>query len=204
MSAKLAMVLRLTVALAVTAALTTNALNSVRDGVIAQNLSFFTNQSNAFYVITVVLVAAVGARRGPALESLRGAVTFYLLMTGLIYAVLVAPIDELTRWDIGWTGIVLHRLAPVAAVLDWVLTPRRGTARGGRVLWWLLYPIAFLAFTWIRGHLTGWYPYAFLDPTIGGWPGVLQTTGIVLVVFLLGAWLVHVTAGCLRRRSSPS
>lgn len=197
--ARLAMIARLAVALVVTAALVTNALTSLRDGVIAQNLSFFTNQSNALYVVAVVLVAAYGSQRPAWLDAFRGAVTFYLLMTGVIYATLVAPLDELGRWDIGWTGIVLHRLSPVAAVLGWLLTPRRHSARWSRALWWQLYPIAFLAFTWIRGGQTGWYPYGFLDPTLGGWQPVLLTTFVVLVVFLASGALVHSVEGLLRR-----
>lgn len=32
-------------------------------------------------------------------------------------------------------------------------------------MWWvLLYPLAWVAFTVIRGILTNWWPYPFLDP----------------------------------------
>ena len=125
-------------------------------------------------------------------------------MTGIIYALLVAPLDELLRWDIGWTGIVLHRLAPVAALLDWLLSPRRRTPSARRVLGWLTYPIVYLVATWLRGGVTGWYPYAFLDPTASSWPQVLATTGVVLLAFLLFAALVHLAEGRLRRKEVPA
>src|SRR5699024_10863143 len=160
-------------------------------GLLAQNLSYFTNQSNAFFVVLVLAAPLVAARRPPWWDHARGAVAFYLAMTGIIYALLVAPLDELLRWGIGWTGIVLHRLAPLAALADWVLSPRRRAASPRRILWWQLYPVVFLACTWVRGGVTGWYPYAFLDPTASSWPQVLLTTAVVLVAFLAVATAVH-------------
>ena len=109
----------------------------------------------------------------------------------------------LFRSDIGWTGIVLHRLAPVVALADWLLTPRRRSPSARRILWWQLYPLGFLTLTWTRGAVTGWYPYEFLDPTASSWAQVLSTTVIVLLAFLTIATLVHLGGGCLRRRKVP-
>ena len=196
---------RVAVALLVLAALLTSTLTAVRDGSLAQHLSFFTNQSNlAFAVLLLAGTVLSRRRRPPWWDDLRGASAFYLVMTGIIYALLVAPLDELLRWDIGWTGIVLHRLAPVAALLDWLLTPRRRTPSARRVLAWLAYPIVYLVATWVRGGATGWYPYTFLDPTASSWPQVLATTGMVLVAFLLFAALVHLAEGRLRRQEVPA
>lgn len=191
---------RVAIALLVFTALLSNLFDALAEGTLAQNLSYFTNQSNAAFAVLLVAIGVLGPRRRPSWDDVRGAVTFYLVMTGLIYALWVAPLAELGRWDIGWTGIVLHRIAPIAALIDWMATPRRRSPARVRVLWWLVYPLGYLAFTWIRGAVTSWYPYDFLDPTIGGWPPVLRTTLIVLCVFLLFAALVHSIAGCLRRR----
>lgn len=66
----------------------------------------------------------------------------------------------------------------------------RGTWR--RPLAWMVYPLAFLVYSWIRGAITGWYPYDFLNPTLpGGWGVVLVTAGIVLVAFLIVGAVVH-------------
>lgn len=198
------MTLRLLVAIAVAAAIGTDTTASIDRGELARHVSFFTNQSNAAFVLVTVLVAAFGARRPAWLETARGAVTFYLAMTGLVYAFVVAPVDELMRWDIGWTGIVLHRVAPVAAVADWVLTPRQHRAGPRRILIWLAYPVVYVAFTWIRGGLTGWYPYAFLDPSLGGWGAMLPILGVVLFAFLLVATVLHFCAGRLAARRAIS
>lgn len=221
---------RALVALLILAALCTNAVDAARDGLLAQNVSYFTNQSNLLFVAVIAAGALFGGaldgalerirsltpaparrdpgappdpRRPPWFDDVRGAVAFCLAMTGIIYALLVAPLDELLRWDIGWTGIVLHRLAPVGALADWLLTPRRRSPSARRILWWQLYPLGFLALTWFRGAVTGWYPYEFLDPTASSWAQVLSTTVIVLLAFLTIAALVHLGGGCLRRRKVP-
>ncbi|AXK47203.1 hypothetical protein DXU92_15995 [Brachybacterium saurashtrense] len=199
--------MRAVVALLVLAALGWSTLEAARGGSLPQHVSYFTNQSNLAFSLALLAAAALPPERWPrGWDAVRGALAFYLVMTGLIYALLVAPWEELLRWDIGWTGIVLHRVAPVAAMLDWLLTPRRRAPPPARVLWWLLYPLAYLGVTWLRGALTGWYPYAFLDPTASSWPQVLATTGVVLVAFLVIGTLVHLLEGggrMSRRSCSP-
>ena len=57
----------------------------------------------------------------------------------------------------------------------------------------------FLVFTWVRGGITGWYPYEFLDPTASSWTQVLLTTAVVLVAFVSIAVVMHLIGGRLRR-----
>ena len=196
-------ILRLLVALLVLSALLDNAIGAAQDGLLAQDVSYFTNQSNLFFVILIVAGTVLGARRPLWFDDVRGAVAFYLAMTGIIYALLVAPLDELLRWDIGWTGIVLHRLAPLVAVLDWALTPRGRAASARRILWWQLYPVVFLIATWVRGGVTDWYPYDFLNPTVSSWGQVLITTAVVLVAFFAIATVIHLLEGRMNRRQVP-
>lgn len=194
---------RLLVALLVVAALLSNAVDAARDGLLARHVSYFTHQANLFLVVLLVAGAVRRGRRPPWADDVRGAVVFWLAMTGIIYALLVAPLDELLRWDIGWTGIVLHRLTPLAALADWLLVPRHRAPAASRILWWQLYPLVFLLATWVRGGITGWYPYAFLDPTLSSWGQVLLTTVVVLVAFLAVAAAVHLLQARLHPRDVP-
>ena len=111
-----------------------------------------------------------------------GALALYLVMTGVIYVVLVAPPGE-PWWslDLYWPQLLHHRVAPMFAALDWLLATRTVRGRWWRPVAWLGYPAAFLVFSWVRGGLDGWYVYDFLDPTLdGGWPAALATTAQVL------------------------
>ena len=82
--------------------------------------------------------------------------------------------------------------APLFAALDWLLVTRTTGGTWRRPLVWLCYPACFLAFSWLRGAVDGWYVYDFLDPTLdGGWPAALATTALVLAAFLVVAVLLH-------------
>ncbi|MDV8146199.1 Pr6Pr family membrane protein [Arthrobacter sp. B10-11] len=161
---------------------------------IGQLYSEFTVQSNLVLGLVLVVSAARTRARLPEWwDHLLGALTFYLVMTGIIYAVLVAPPDEpWWSWDMYWPQLAHHRLAPLFIALDWLLVTKTVHGKWSRPLAWLSYPSAFLIYSWIRGGIDGWYVYDFLDPTLGGgWPAALMTTAQVLVAFLLIALLVH-------------
>ncbi|HEY1155038.1 MAG TPA: Pr6Pr family membrane protein, partial [Arthrobacter sp.] len=137
---------------------------------IPQLYSEFTVQGNL--VFGVVLIIS-GVRLRSSLPSwwdhFFGALVLYLVMTGIIYVVLVAPPGEpWWTWDLYWPQLVHHRLAPLVAALDWALVTRTVRGPWWRPVAWLGYPVVFLAFSWIRGGLDGWYVYDFLDPTLDG------------------------------------
>lgn len=197
-------VLRLLMGLVALAAVGYNAYNSATgagDSSVVQLFSMFTIQSNLVFGV-VLIVSAV--RRSEDLphwwDHLRGALAFYLVMTGIVYALLVAPPEEVWSWDITWTNLVLHRLAPWFAFLDWVLITQRVRAGLLRALAWIIYPALFLAYSWIRGAIVHWYPYSFLDPRPPAtWGTVLPVVGIVLIAFLVVSLIMHLL-GNLRVR----
>lgn len=63
--------------------------------------------------------------------------------------------------------------------------------RAGRltVLWSLLFPVLWLAYTLVRGAIWKWYPYPFLDVTSHGYARVIVNALVVTVVFGLVAAL---------------
>ena len=161
---------------------------------IPQLISQFTFQSNLVLgLVLLVSAARPRVRLPPWWDHLIGALAFYLVMTGMIYVVLVAPPDE-PWWtlDMYWPWMITHRVAPVVAALDWLVVTRTVRGPWQRPLLWLCYPVAFLIFSWGRGALDAWYPYDFLDPRLdGGWPAVIATSAQVLAAFLIAGVLVH-------------
>lgn len=161
----------------------------------ANFFSYFTILSNIFIAV-VFLVSAIGQLRGKkpslALECSRGAATVYMVTTGIVYATL------LSQYDLGltlpWVNFVLHQLVPVLAILDWLLAPpeRRLAVR----IWlsWLTFPLAYVAYSLIRGPIAQWYPYPFLDPSKPGGYGRVAAycagiaVGVALVIIFVG-WI---------------
>ncbi|MDQ0756152.1 Pr6Pr family membrane protein [Arthrobacter sp. B3I4] len=202
-------VLRFVVGVLVLAALVQKTYDATLPGNdvdIAQLYSEFTVQSNlALGLVLVVSAARPRARLPWWWDRLFGALALYLVMTGIIYVVLVAPPGE-PWWsvDLYWPQLVHHRLAPLFAALDWLLVTRTVRGRWWRPLAWLGYPAAFLIFSWVRGGIDGWYVYDFLDPTLdGGWGAALTTTAQVLAAFLVVAVLLHVAGNVRASLASP-
>ena len=159
----------------------------------ANFFSFFTIQSNLF-AATMLLVSAwaLYKRKAWDLRLWRGAATLYMATTGIVFAVLLAGLDvELTA--VPWDNIVLHYIMPVVLVADWLLDPPRPRLALHLAILWLLFPIAYVTYSLIRGELVGWYPYPFLNPAMNnGYTGVaLTAVGIALTVVALAWALIH-------------
>jgi hypothetical protein len=154
---------------------------------LADYLSYFTIQSNLF-VAAVLLASAVGDASSRVLARLRGAGTVYLVVTGLVYAFVLA--DSPLSMDGPWNNTVVHRLVPLAVLLDWLLSAPHVRIGFAAALAWLAYPLAFVVYTLVRGDITGFYPYSFLDPTraggyasVGTWSaGLLLGTAVLALL----------------------
>lgn len=126
-------------------------------------LSYFTIESNIF-ALSVFLVAAwfsYQKRSDRGLDYLRGAATLYMLITGLIYVILLSNVDVNT--PLPWVNTVLHYIFPIAVLTDWLLHKPSRNIQAKQALLWLTFPLAYFVYSLIRGHITGWYPYPFLD-----------------------------------------
>ena len=148
--------------------------------------SYFTVLSNALAVVALVMLAGrPGRDHQPGFASYRGAVTVYMAVTGLVYAVVLAPNLADVAVPEPWIDWAIHVVGPVAMAADWFLHPPTASLSRVTLLLWLAFPTAYLAYSLTRGPLVDWYPYPFLDPSeTGGYRGVAMWAGVVLVVIL--------------------
>lgn len=112
-----------------------------------------------------------------------------MVITGIIYAVLLANIDVGVADP--WTNNVVHRIMPVVLLLDWILAPPRRQISESRSLTWLLFPLVYGIYTLIRGPVVDWYPYPFLDPRERGYPALAVGLVVLTVAFALMALAVN-------------
>lgn len=155
--------------------------------------SFFTIESNLFGAATLLLSAMLLSRnqkRDHEQEMLRGAATLYMVVTGIVYASLLAGADVQT--PIPWINIVLHYVFPIVMLADWLydkpgkkITPRQS-------LLWLIFPVVYVIYSLIRGPFAHhWYPYPFLNVSQHGYAIVIVNSTIIgLVVVLLSLILI--------------
>jgi hypothetical protein len=117
-------------------------------------------------------------------DFLRGAVTLYMTMTGIIYILLLGNTPSIL---VPWVNIVLHYIMPFAMLLLWVLVPPYKAIPYKRALYWLIFPIVYLIYSLVRGMYANWYPYPFIDPTVNGWPSVIVTSLVIALSVLVVA-----------------
>lgn len=148
----------------------------------AHFFSFFTIQSNVI-ACTVWLLGAWRPSFTARRPALRGGATLFLTVTWLVYLALTRDTDAQLGLTAPWVNVVLHHVLPAAIVAEWFVVPPRAPVRRAAALRWLLYPAAFFLYSMIRGFLTEWYPYPFLQPGLsGGYSGVLASAAVLLVV----------------------
>lgn len=145
--------------------------------------SFLTIQTNLLAIAMLALVVVVRPpERTVLFDAVRGAVTLYIAITGLVFALLLAGLQESLDTHIAWGRLHSPQADPGH--------PRRGLAPrppqhrlSPRIAaFWLLYLFAYLVYTLVRGRSVGWYPYPFLDVSQHGYGGVLLSC----VAMLLG------------------
>ena len=161
--------------------------------------SYFTVLSNC--AATVVLgyggIAALLGRPGVP-DPVRGAVTLYMAVTGLVYAV---ALSDTETGMLPWTNSVLHQVMPLLVLADWLLLPPLRPLRWGTTPRWLLFPALYLLYTLLRGPHAHWYPYPFLDPRPHGYAHVAVSALLVALAFLAVGALLAWAGNTLAARS---
>lgn len=165
----------------------------------------FTYESNLIAGVVLILGATILARfRSPAWwDIIRGVAFISLLLTGIVYATLLGGLyNPFTTTDHTWASSVLHQLIPIVMLLDILIVPLGPHTPRWNVVFFLIYPLVYLGLTLLRGEMTGYYPYDFLDPSEygNGFTGVLATCGALLLVFIV---IGLVIIGYSRVRRTP-
>jgi hypothetical protein len=153
----------------------------------ANFFSYFTILTNLFVAIVLTVSAINLFRRKTPTETddiIRGSATASIAIVGIVFGLLLSHMDS---GMIPWTNFVAHYLIPVVMVFDWLIQPPQSKLVARHIWFWIIYPIAYLAYSLIRGAFTNWYPYWFIDPSKspGGWTGVTLFAAAITIGFLL-------------------
>ena len=130
----------------------------------------------------------------------RSAVAIYIAMVGIIYVTFLRHLWE--PKDAQWLhGHCAAYLMPVAYLLFWLTCVRKAGLRWYDPLLWLIYPLFYLGFVLVRGKMSGFYPYPFIDAKTLGYAGVAaNTAGLLIVCAALGGVLVLIGWWLARRQ----
>lgn len=162
----------------------------------ANFFSYFTIETNIL-VAAVLILSAIATARGKneKLALWRGVATLAILVVGLGFSLLLAGLENTEFTAVPWDNMVLHYIMPVAVLLDWLIDRPKRQILLGQALLWLLFPLAYVVYSLVRGPIVGWYPYPFLDPGHSGYPKVLAVVTGLMILSLILAWAVAKLSG---------
>ncbi|WP_330181645.1 Pr6Pr family membrane protein [Nocardia sp. NBC_01503] len=155
--------------------------------------AFFTVQSNLIVGVTSLLLALDRNRSSTVFAVFRLIGLVAITVTGLVYHVALSNLFRLDSWALA-ADQLLHTVVPVMTVVGWLAFGPRGLTSARIVKLTVLFPLAYMIFTVIRGPLASdWYPYPFADVHALGYLRVLINglwIGLLFVALAAGAaWI---------------
>lgn len=155
--------------------------------------SFFTILTNLLVAFGLtVSLCAPESRRGRFFSrpAAIAATAIYIALVGATYALLLRQLYHPQGWD-KLANFLLHDFDPIAYVAYWLIFASKRGLRPRHAFLWLIYPALFAVYTFVRGHITGWYPYPFMDArTIGFWSALANAAIIGAIVLAAGLLVV--------------
>lgn len=150
--------------------------------------SFFTVESNILVGVTAATLALRPDRDSRGWRVLRLQALFGIAVTGVVYTSLLRGVVDL-RGAAAVTNALLHYVAPVMALLGWLVFGPRPRIDADTLAVSLVWPALYVAYTFAHGAVSHWYPYPFVDVNVLGYRTVLRN-GVGIIVLLLGVGAV--------------
>ena len=152
-------------------------------------VGYFTIQANVLVAVTAFTLLRRPDRDGAGWRVLRVAAVVGITITGIVHWFFLRPLLDLAGWSY-LCDKLLHVVVPLLAVVGWLLFGPRPRVRLRDWLLALVWPVAWLAYTLVRGAVTGFYPYPFLNVgELGAASVVVTSLGITLLFVVVSSLL---------------
>lgn len=117
-------------------------------------------------------------------------ITAFIFVVGLVYQIALRQIWQPT----GLQYIVdelLHTIIPLFMLGYWFFNVRKEDLLLKPLFKWLIYPSIYLMFVTLRGYMSGYYPYPFLNIEEIGYEKALVNIGLIFTLTI--AMLIALT-----------
>lgn len=147
--------------------------------------SYFTILTNL--MVTIYFSAIVLFKKKQSIFHKHGTLTAlaaFMTFVGLAYHILLRSV-----WNPTGLTMILdethHTLAPIVTVIFWYLYENRKLINVKELSIWILYPILYITWVLLRGNISSFYPYYFLDVnTLGLQQVVINAFGLFMAIVL--------------------
>ena len=160
------------------------------DMIADQYFSYFTIQSAM--IISVVLFVGGWMALTRELDTVlyttvRLSILSYAVVMAGVYNGLLRGIPDEGYVVVAWPGEIMHVWIPLFVLLDWLFSPGRPALRWTALRIVIIYPLAWVGFTLVRGAVSGWFPYPFLEFSTGFVSVAAYVVGIAAFIIAIGA-----------------
>lgn len=157
---------------------------------------YFTIWTNALIAVAFTAVAA-----GYAVAPwMLGGILLSIVLVGVIYALLLRDLPIGTLRTSALANTLVHRVTPVLVTVFWIAFVPKGHLQWRDATIWAAYPIVYLGYILLRGHVTRRYPYPFLHVEEIGWVATLRNAAGI-AAFFIAASLVFIGIDGISRHS---
>lgn len=131
-----------------------------------------------------------GKEESERLMTIRMVAAVSMVIVGVVYHALLGD-SAIDPRDVGYDwpripNLVIHTWAPIAVVIDYLISYKGALPRLRQALWVTVYPLVWLSFSVVRGLLDGWWPYWFINPNSEiGLTGMLMYIVLIAIAFVL-------------------
>jgi hypothetical protein len=151
---------------------------------VTRHFSFFTILST--WLVTLCcsfMLARPASRLGsffsqPAVFT---AITVYIVIVSVVYNIMLRPIwhpEGIQRV----TDELFHSIIPALYLGFWIFFIDKKNLTWN-IFPWLIFPLSYCAFVFVRGAFSGFYPYPFMDVLIYNYPSVFMNCGVLTLMF---------------------
>ena len=165
------------------------------------SIRYYTNQSHLLVVIFLLSLLLKYRKEGHWSQwdiRLKGGMTVAILLTGLVYHFMLAPLKTPEEF---WTieNFLVHYIVPYGALLDWALFDKGHCYKWWDPFVWTILPLAYAIISVAIALITripignnpdGPFPYFFLNVDKYGILGVIQYSLGLAAAFLAGSYVL--------------
>jgi len=149
-------------------------------------MSYFTNLSNVLVAIVLTMLARNLYRTGLLWGTLRMDSLLMISVTGLIFAIVLAP-DSSPEGLYIVTNALSHYIIPALTVVMFLILGPRRQISFATIFTALIIPIVWAVVILIRGAFIDAYPYGFLNAAaLGLGTAIVNICGVAVLGIIIG------------------
>lgn len=131
------------------------------------------------------------------------AITVYILIVGFVYQVMLRHIWEPTGLQM-IVDELLHSINPLLVILYWYLYEEKQSVKYKNIVNWLIFPFVYLIIIFMRGKISGFFPYPFINVNEIGFLTALTNSSMLLIIFTLTSLLFIMLLKYISKKESES